>query len=82
MSMADSTIKMPEALMVEVQMRAEAEDRDPQELVQEAVEQYLGRKRREKLYAHGEEQARKLGIREEDIPGIVKEVRQTAPRSR
>jgi predicted transcriptional regulator len=82
MAMADSTIRMPEALMAEVQKRADAEERAPEELVQEAVEQYLRRKRREKLYAHGEEQARKLGIREEDIPGIVKEVRQTAPRSR
>jgi len=80
--MADSTIRMPEALMAEVQKRAAAEARAPEELVQEAVEQYLRRKRREKLYAHGEEQARKLGIREEDIPGIVKEVRQTALRSR
>jgi hypothetical protein len=72
MAMADSSIRMPESLMVEVQKRAKAEERSPDELVQEAVERYLRLKRREKLYAYGEDQARKLGIREEDVPDLVK----------
>lgn len=80
MAIADSSIRMPEGLMAEVQKRAEAEQRSPEELVQEAVERYLRQKRREKLYAYGEEQARKLGIQEEDVPDLVKQTRQTAPR--
>ncbi len=70
---------MPESLMAEVQKRAEAEQRSPEELVQEAVERYLRLKRRGKLYVYGEMQARKLGIREEDVPHLVKQTRQTAP---
>jgi hypothetical protein len=82
MAVADSSIRMPEGLMAEVQQRAEAEQRSPEELVLEAVERYLVQKRRERLYARGEEQARKLGVREEDIPDIVKESRQSTPRGR
>jgi hypothetical protein len=46
----------------------------------DAVERYLRLKRREKLYAYGEGQARKLGIREEDVPGLAEQSRQMAPR--
>jgi predicted transcriptional regulator len=79
---ADSSIRVPEALMAELQKRAEAEQRSPEEVVQEAVERYLRLKRREKLYAYGEEQAQRLGIREEDVPALVKETRQSTPRGR
>jgi hypothetical protein len=80
MGVADSSLRIPEALMAEVQARAEAEQRSPEELVLEAVARYLRQKRREKLYAYGEGQAQKLGIREEDVPDLVKETRQTSPR--
>jgi hypothetical protein len=79
MGVANSNIRMPESLMAEVQKRAEAEQRSPEELVQEAVERYLRLKRREKLYVYGEQQARKPGIREEDVPHLVKQTRQTGP---
>jgi hypothetical protein len=80
MAVVDSNLRIPEALMAEVQARADAEQRSPEELVLEAVERYLRLKRREKLYAYGEGQARKLGIREQDVPDLVKQTRQTAPR--
>jgi hypothetical protein len=82
MAVADGNIQVPEALMAEVEKAAQAEQRTPAELVQEAVERYLRLKRREKLYQYGEEQARKLGIREEDIPDLVKQSRKATPRRR
>jgi hypothetical protein len=50
--------------------------------VQDAVARYLRLKRREKLYAYGEGRAEKLGFREEDVPELVKQTRQTAPLDR
>ena len=66
---------LPEDLLAEVEKAAQAEQRSSDELVAEAVERYLRQKRREKLYAYGEGQARKLGIREEAVPGLVKQAR-------
>jgi len=81
MAMANSNIRVPEALMVELQKTAQDEKRSPEEVVQEAVERYLRQKRREKLHAYGEAQAQKLGIREEDVPELVKQTRrETAER--
>jgi len=76
----DSNLRIPEALMAEVRQPAAAEQRSPEDLVQEAVARYLRQKRRDNLYAYGEEQARKLGIGAEDVPDLVKQTRQTAPR--
>jgi hypothetical protein len=81
-ALADANIRMPEDLMVEIKKRAEAEQRSPEELVQDAVARYLRLKRREKLYAYGEGRAEKLGFREEDVPELVKQTRQTAPLGR
>ncbi|MGA2411924.1 MAG: hypothetical protein ABSG46_16260 [Candidatus Binataceae bacterium] len=82
MAMADSNIHVSEELLAELQKAAAAEQRTADEVAQEAVERYLRLKRREKLYAYGEEQARKLGIQEEDVPGLVKQSRQSTPRGR
>jgi hypothetical protein len=82
MAMADSNIHVSEELLAELQKAAAAEQRTADELAQDAVERYLRQKRREKLYSYGEEQARKLGIREEDVPALVKQSRLSTPRGR
>ena len=83
MAVADSNIRMPGALMVELQKMARDEQRSPEAVVQEAVERYLRQKRREKLHAYGEGQAQRLGIREEDVPELVKQTRrETTERGR
>jgi hypothetical protein len=47
----------------------------------EAVETHLHRKRLQDLYAYGEAQARKLGIEESGVDGIVEQERRyTTPR--
>ena len=51
--------------------------------MEDAVERYLRVKRRERLYAYGEGQAKRLGIVEEDVPALVKEIRRdTSARDR
>ncbi len=68
--------------MAEVRKLAQAEDRSTDEVVQEAVKRLLRLRRREKLYAYGEKQARKLGIKESDVPRLVRETRQNDDRGR
>jgi hypothetical protein len=82
MAMADISIRMPEALMSELQRAATTKHRSAEELAQEAVERYLRLKRRDQFYAFGEGQAARLGIREGDVPRLVKEARQTTERGR
>ena len=72
--MSDSSVRVSEALMAELQRAADVEQRSPEEVVEDAVERYLRVKRRERLYAYGEGQAKRLGIVEEDVPALVRAV--------
>jgi hypothetical protein len=80
---SDSSIRVSEALMAELMRAADVEQRSPEEVVEDAVERYLRLKRRERLYAYGEGQAERLGIKEEDVPTLVNEIRRdTSARGR
>jgi hypothetical protein len=69
--------------MAELMRAADVEQRSPEEVVEDAVERYLRLKRRERLYAYGEGQAERLGIKEEDVPTLVNEIRRdTSARGR
>jgi len=69
--------------MAELQRAADLEQRSLEEVVEDAVERYVRLKRRERLYAYGEGQAKRLGIKEEDVPTLVKEIRRdTSARGR
>jgi predicted CopG family antitoxin len=79
----DSNIKISEDLMTELQKAADIEQRSLEDVVGDAVERYLRVKRRERLYAYGEGQAKRLGIEEDDVPALVKEIRRdTSARGR
>ena len=81
--MSDGNIRLSESLMAELQGAAAVEQRNLEEVVEDAVERYLRVKRRERLYAYGEGQAKRLGIEEEDVPALVKEIRRdTSARDR
>ena len=67
--------KIPPALLAEAKELASAEHITVDAFVQEAMERRLRQHRRQKLYAYGEEQARKLGIRQEDVERVVHEFR-------
>jgi hypothetical protein len=73
---------LPEPLLAEVRRLAKIEQRTPDEVVQEAVERLLRLKRREILYAFGEQQAVKLAIQESDVPELVHQVRSETERGR
>jgi predicted transcriptional regulator len=78
-----NNIRVSDALMVELQRAADVEQRSPEAVVGDAVERYLRLKRRERLYAYGEGQAERLGIKDEDVPALVKEIRRdTSARDR
>jgi hypothetical protein len=78
--MTDSKPVLSDDLLHEVEEAAREQNRQPADVVQESVERYLRLKRGEKLYAYGEAQAAKLGIRESDVPELVKDARKSAPR--
>jgi hypothetical protein len=67
---------IPPELLTETETAAHAEDITVDEFVREAVERRLSALRRQRLYAYGEEQARKLGIKEEDVDRIIHEFRE------
>jgi hypothetical protein len=71
---------IPEDLWARVREAAKAEERSADELIADALEQYLRAKRFEPLVSYGEPRARDLGIREEEVPRLVKETRKEGSR--
>lgn len=67
---------IPSALLTEAETVAKAEHITVDELVRDAMEHRLRERRRQKLYGYGEAQARKLGIKEEDVERILHEFRE------
>lgn len=70
--MSDSSIRVSDALMAELQRAADLEQRSPERIVEDDVERYL---RLERLYAYGDSQTARLGIEEQDVPALMKEIR-------
>jgi predicted transcriptional regulator len=54
---------------------AREQNRKPSEVLEEAVRRYVGVQALERLAQNGEKYARARGIKEEDVPQLVKEVR-------
>lgn len=73
--MATMKIPLSEELQQQVEDLAREQHREPAEVLEEAVRRYVGVQRLEKLAERGEKRARALGIKEEDVPGLVHEVR-------
>lgn len=67
---------IPPALLAEAVLAASDEHISVDELVRDAMERRLRTHRRERLFAYGEQQARKLGITEEDVERIIHEFRE------
>ena len=67
---------IPNALLTEAQKIADVQQITVDELVRDAMERRLRDIRRGKLYAYGEERARSLGIREEDVDDIIHQYRE------
>jgi CRISPR/Cas system-associated protein Csm6 len=71
---------IPTALLADAYRFAEEEHISVDELVRDAMQRRIEERRRQKLYTYGEAQARKLGIREEDVERIVHEHREEMTR--
>ena len=62
-------------LLHQVQETAREQNREPSEIVEEAVGRYLAGRRLERFSERMERRAREKGIREGDVPRLVEEVR-------
>jgi hypothetical protein len=66
----------------QVEELAREENREPGDVLEEAVRRYAGVKRLDRLQAKLGARAKKLGIREGDVPSLVHEVRDENQRGR
>jgi hypothetical protein len=67
---------IPAALLTEAEQAANDDHISVDDLVRTALERSLIERRREEVFAYGKQQARKLGIKEEDVERIVHEFRE------
>jgi CopG family transcriptional regulator/antitoxin EndoAI len=68
-------ISLPPEMAKAAEKAAKDESRTKSELIREALRQYLWARRWKDLRFYGEEKARRLGMREEDVAGVVREAR-------
>jgi predicted transcriptional regulator len=73
--MAATNVFLPEELLHEVEETALAQNRKAAEVVEEAVRRYVAIQRHAAFAEKMERRARAKGIREEDVPRLVEEVR-------
>lgn len=69
----DSTIAISPALVAELKAAADEEKLPAEEVLRDAIERYLRNRRRQRIFTHGQESARTLGLSEEDIPRLIAE---------
>jgi predicted transcriptional regulator len=72
---AEKNVRLSEGLLAKVANAARAENRTPDELLEDAAELYLKNQRWEKLLEFGEQNARNLGLTEEDVSRLIAEAR-------
>jgi hypothetical protein len=74
-TMTDAKELLSEEMIRQIEDAARTQNRKPAAVLEEAWKRYIATHRLERLAHRGEDQARALGIREEDIPQLVREVR-------
>ncbi len=73
--MANTRTPLSDDLQQKIEEIALEQNREPAEVLDEAVRRYIGIRTLEKLAERNEQRARAMGIREEDVPRLVDEVR-------
>ena len=68
-------VKIPAALVEELQAAAQEECRTRDDVAREAVERYLRDRQWQRLLSYGEQQARSLGLSETEVPRLIEEYR-------
>jgi hypothetical protein len=74
-AMTNGKSLLSDDMLHKVEETAREQSREPSEVVEEALGRYFASQRLEKLGSKLEKRARSKGIREEDVPGLVQEVR-------
>jgi predicted transcriptional regulator len=75
MRMPDATSVLPNGLMAEVEETARAQNRQPAEVLEDAVRRYLDDQKWERLVTSGARRAKEKGLTEADVPRLIEEVR-------
>jgi pantoate kinase len=73
--MAANNVHVSEELLAELQSKAAAEGKSPDEIVEIALERFLMHRRLEELVRYGKPQAERLGLTEGDVPRLIEEHR-------
>ena len=71
----EKNVALPDELLSAVAEMAQVEGKTTDELIELATRGYIAQRRLERLARRNEVRARELGIREADVPGIVREWR-------
>jgi hypothetical protein len=72
---AANNISLPEPLLAEIRIAAQAEHRTVDEVFTDAVKRYVEERSWMKLLEYGAERAKTLGIKESDIDRLIAESR-------
>lgn len=81
--MTDSKSLIADELMETVTQLASQQQREPAEVVRDAIQEYAARNRLERFSEKMAKRAQEKGIREEDVPDLVRRVRrESEPRER
>jgi hypothetical protein len=75
-------LRMPSELVTQMEAAARAANKTPDEWAAEAFEHHLETEKWRELLAYGRENARRLGLTEEDVPRLIAEHREERRRDR
>ena len=73
--MTDGRPLLSDELLLQVQETARAQNRQPEDVVSEALSRYLDDQKWESLVTAGERRAKENGLTEADVPRLIEEVR-------
>lgn len=71
----DKNVALPDELLTTIAEMAQAEGKTADELIEVATRRYITQQRLDRLVRRNESRARELGIRDQDVPGIVRQWR-------
>jgi hypothetical protein len=80
--MTDARELLSGEMIEQIEACAREQGRKPVEVLEEAVGRYMAQRRLERLVERGERLAQQRGIREEDVPELVRQVRRENARGR
>jgi hypothetical protein len=71
----DVHLKLPQDLAAQMEAIAAKEGKTPDELYQDAAQRFLAGRHLQELAEYGQAQAKRLGLKEKDVPRLIQESR-------